>query len=86
MNKDGPIVIIENDLDDQAILTEILIALNYTNKILFFGDGIAALAYLNKSSDKRVIILSDINLPKLDGFELRDKIHNNVQLNRTVFS
>ena len=35
MNKTGPIVIIEDDVDDQHILTEIFKELNYANKIIF---------------------------------------------------
>ncbi|SHE71156.1 hypothetical protein SAMN05444008_102343 [Cnuella takakiae] len=35
MNKTGPIVIIEDDLDDQDVLTEIFNELNYSNKIIF---------------------------------------------------
>jgi hypothetical protein len=35
MNKRGPIVIIEDDLDDQDILTDIFKELNYDNKLIF---------------------------------------------------
>ena len=80
MNKNGPIVVIEDDQDDQNILTDVFKELAYPNSILFFPDGVQALDYLTASDDKPFLILSDINLPKLNGLELRAKIHNNEQL------
>lgn len=80
MNKNGPIIVIEDDVDDQELLTVIFKKLNYTNKIIFFTDGNAALELLNKSDVQPFLILSDINMPKLNGFELRSKIFTNEQL------
>ena len=42
MNKSGPIVIIEDDIDDQDILTDVFKELNYNNKLIFFGDSLQA--------------------------------------------
>ena len=39
MNKNGPIIIIEDDLDDQDLLNDVFTELNYDNEIIFFGDG-----------------------------------------------
>ena len=80
MNKGGPIIIIEDDIDDQDILTEIFIELDYKNKIIFFGDGEKALEFLTATDVEPFIIFSDINMPKLNGMELREKIHENEDL------
>lgn len=80
MNKSGPVIIIEDDLDDQDFLTEIFQKLNYPNKIIFFGDPREALDFLNRSDTIPFLILSDINLPKLNGFELRKKLKEDAQL------
>ena len=80
MNKDGPIIIIEDDADDQELLMEVFQNLNYTNKLIFFSDGAAALDFLNKSDTLPFLILSDINLPKLDGFALRNKLKTDAAL------
>ena len=80
MNKTGPIVIIEDDLDDQYILTEIFKELNYKNELVFFGDSLQALQYLTDTDIEPFLVLSDINMPKLNGMELREKIHNNEDL------
>ena len=80
MNKKGPIVIIEDDIDDEDILTEIFKELNYDNKLIFFGDSLKALEYLTDTDIEPFLVLSDINMPKLNGMELREKIHNNEDL------
>lgn len=80
MNKTGPIVIIEDDADDQMLLNEIFKKLNYPNPIIYFYDGEEALNYLNTTKDKPFLILSDINMPRLDGFGLRNKVQSNAAL------
>ena len=80
MNKNGPIIIIEDDQDDQQILGDALKDLEFSNEVIFFSDGEKALQYLLTSEVNPFLILSDINMPKLDGIALRAKIHNNEQL------
>lgn len=81
VNKNGPVIIIEDDVDDQEFLTEIFTKLNYPNKILFFFDGEEALEFINSSGESPFLILSDVNLPKLNGFELREKLKMDEKLN-----
>jgi CheY-like chemotaxis protein len=80
MNKTGPIIVIEDDVDDQEVLTEIFNKLDYVNKIVFFTDGNKALEFLNKTDVQPFLILSDINMPRINGFELRSKVFTNEQL------
>ena len=80
MNKNGPIIVIEDDIDDQEILEEIFQKLGYINAIIFFSDGNLALEYLNRTDTQPFLILSDINMPKINGFELRNKVFTNEQL------
>ena len=78
----GPIIVIEDDDDDQLLLTEVFKTLEYPNEIMFFSEGQLALDYLNGAGDHLIpfLILSDINLPKLDGFALRDRIKMDAKL------
>ena len=46
MNKNGTIIIVEDDLEDQEVLVEIFGKLNYPNKVLYFSDGHKVLEYL----------------------------------------
>jgi CheY-like chemotaxis protein len=80
MNKKGPIIIIEDDLDDQQFLADVFEQLQYPNEIIFFGDGEEALDYLTATTIEPFIIFSDINMPKLNGIELRAKVHENEDL------
>ena len=80
MKKSGPIIVIEDDLEDQLILDEIFKNLNFPNKVIFFTDGNDALEYLNSTDEQPFLILSDINMPKIDGFEVRNKIYTNEKL------
>lgn len=80
MNKGGPIIIIEDDIDDQEILTDVFNDLDCKNEIVFFADGEQALEYLTITELEPFIIFSDINMPKLGGMELRAKIHENEDL------
>ena len=80
MNRNGPIIILEDDIDDQELLTEAFKNLKYSNELMFFVDGHRALEFLNDSDITPFLILSDINLPKLDGFALRNKIRMDAKL------
>jgi CheY-like chemotaxis protein len=80
MNRNGPVVIIEDDADDQELLVEVFKKLNYSNEIIFFLDSQKALDFLNRTDITPFLILSDINMPKLDGFALRNKIYTDAQL------
>lgn len=80
MNKSGPIIIIEDDMDDQEILQEVFNELKYKNEIKFFNEGETALQYLIDTTIKPFIIFSDINMPKLNGMELRKQVHENEDL------
>lgn len=80
MNKSGPVVIIEDDKDDQFMLEKIFKELNYKNQVIFFKDSFQALEYLTNTDIEPFLVLSDINMPKLNGLELREKIVNNEDL------
>lgn len=80
MNKNGPVIVIEDDADDRDFLQEVFKNLNYPNEVIYFEDGEAALEFLNKSESLPFLILSDINMPKLDGFELRLKLKTDSDL------
>jgi CheY-like chemotaxis protein len=70
MNKNGPIII-EDDPDDKDVLTDIFKKLNYSNKIIFFLESEKALDYLNRSDKVPFLVLSDINMPRLDWLGLK---------------
>ena len=76
----GPIVIVEDDQDDQEIYAEAIKAINVPNQIHFFDDGQKVLNYLNETDDQPFIILSDINMPLMSGLELKKAMEDDPYL------
>ncbi|HZI00947.1 MAG TPA: response regulator, partial [Flavisolibacter sp.] len=67
----GPIVIIEDDLDDQEMYTEAIKAIGIPNEIRLFNGATEALDYLASTEEQPFLILSDINMPGMSGLELK---------------
>ncbi|MDQ3071854.1 MAG: response regulator [Bacteroidota bacterium] len=80
MDKSGPIIIIDDSTAEQRLYDEIFKKLDFDNEMCYFTEGEKALEYLNTTAQIPFLIISDINMPKLNGFELRSKIHENQQL------
>jgi CheY-like chemotaxis protein len=80
MARSGPIVIIEDDVDDEHILKEVLSDLEMKNKVICFEDCSKAWDYLKITHDKPLIIFCDINLPKQSGLSFKKQIDADPQL------
>ncbi|MEP6683834.1 MAG: response regulator [Parafilimonas sp.] len=78
--KIDPIVIIDDDEDDRDLFNMAFDALNVPNKIIIFSDSTDALEFLKKTDEQIFFIICDINMPKLNGLELRQKINENESL------
>jgi len=79
------ILIIEDDEDDRDILQEIFRDLGYKNKLVFFSDSTQVVEYLRRPDINPFIIISDINMPKLGGFELRNIIlHEEILMDKDI--
>jgi CheY-like chemotaxis protein len=70
----GPIVIVEDDIDDQEIYTDAVRAINIPNEIRYFNMAEKALEYLLATNEQPFIILSDINMPQMNGLEFKENI------------
>lgn len=84
MDKTGPIIIIDDDLDDQDLLRELFTELNLQNEVLFFPDGESALEYLTNPTIRPFLIISDVKMPRMDGFELRKLVASKSEHTRTT--
>ena len=62
MSHRGPIIMIDDDKDDQEIMQDVVTDLEIHNKLLFFDKGADAFDYLKTTTDQPIVILSDINL------------------------
>ena len=81
VNKNGPILIIEDDMDDQVLIQMAYDKLHYTNELVFLENGEVAINYLNGMTKIPFLILSDINMPKINGIELRARVQQNKAIN-----
>lgn len=72
--KSGPIIVIEDDPDDQELFEEAVRRINYTNTLLFFNNCIEAWKYLQETSEQPFVIFSDVNLPMQTGLEFKRRI------------
>lgn len=74
MSKKGNILIIEDDIDDKELLEELIIEIGVVNNIVWKLNGAEALSYLCTTTDPMFIFFSDINMPIMNGLELKRKI------------
>ncbi|MHA3786840.1 response regulator [Flavobacterium hauense] len=76
MKRDGQIIVIEDDEDDREIFTEVFDSLNYGNEIVYFKDYVGVIDYLLRPDITPFMIISDVNMPMMNGFQLRDEIYH----------
>ena len=77
-----PIVIVEDDQDDQDLIDDVFGALRIQYERRFFRDGVEALQYLKTTSEQPFLIICDINMPIMDGIELRAAIQADERLRK----
>ena len=75
-------MVIEDDLDDQDLLEEAFRTLDYPNPTIFFSNGYDALNYLHQCSAPPALIISDINMPKINGIEILKRINRTPELKK----
>ena len=76
----GPIVIVDDDEDDRDIYAESIKAIGIQNNIRFFESCQTALDYLYTTAEQPFIILSDVNLPIMNGIQFKQKIQDDEYL------
>jgi len=80
MSRTGPIILIDEDPEDEELLREVLHELGIKNKLINFDVCPKAFDYLKSTSDNPFLIISDINLPKQTGVEFKRQIDEDPQL------
>lgn len=81
-SRNGPIIIIEDDPDDQDMFRQVLSDLKVPNKLRIFNNCPEALHYLMDTTDRPFIIFSDINLPQMTGLEMRRQLTESDRLRK----
>lgn len=85
--KSRPIIIIDDDKDDVDFIKIAMQSLKVQNPLLSFENPLEAIDFLKKSDKSPFIILCDVNMPFINGFEFRRMIEsdNNLKLKSIPF-
>lgn len=78
--KSGPIILVEDDLDDQELISDALKLLKVPNEIITFDNGQQALEFLKNTDKQPFMIISDVNLPVKNGLQLKNDIESSEYL------
>jgi len=81
MITEAELIVIDHDPDDQQLFRQIFEDAGYSNKLVFFDDSAEAYEYLANPSTWPFIIICEINMPQIDGYELRQMILEDPVLN-----
>jgi CheY-like chemotaxis protein len=77
----GAILIVDDDTDDRELLEDAWKELDLDNELIFFNTGDEVLRYLKEEKRSPFLILCDVNIPKMDGFELKAKLLQDSEVN-----
>jgi DNA-binding NarL/FixJ family response regulator len=69
-----PIVVIDDDPEDLELIRVIGKKLHSPNEVLLFSNPLNALDYLQRVSQAPALIICDVNMPKINGFQFRTKL------------
>ena len=82
MAVNGPVLLVEDDADEQQKIKKVLGEIGMSNFIETFDNAEQALAYLETTKDKPFIILSKMALPGINGLEFLDRIYQSEYLKK----
>jgi CheY-like chemotaxis protein len=72
-----PVVIVDEDVVDVEIIKEVWRKLRFEQPLVFLKNANELIAYLHSGNPLPLVIVSDIQLPKISGFELKQSLMRN---------
>lgn len=85
MKINGDIVFIDDDPDDILIYESMFNELAYSNKVVFFTNAKDAYEYFTQPGSNPFVIFSDVNMPGVNGLELRKQVYENTEIRTKCF-
>jgi CheY-like chemotaxis protein len=82
MTKYGPIIIVEDDEDDRQFMEEALLDMGVKLERRFFTNARDALSFLSTTRVQPFLIISDVNLPGMDGPGFKLMLNENEYLKK----
>ena len=80
MSHTGPIIIVDDDPEDHFIIQDAFNSLRADQPLVLFDKATDFLKYLRITDEKPFIIFCDINMPGMNGIEMRNEIINDPYL------
>lgn len=80
MSKTGPIILVEDDADDEEIFREALAEIGVENEIICFITTRETFDYLKKTTSQPFLIFCDVNLPGQSGLDFKKQVDHDPQL------
>ena len=80
--KKAPILYIEDSKSDQKLFEMALFELDVPNEVVIAEDGASALKYLRTTLLQTFLIISDINMPGMNGIEMKEEIEKDTELKK----
>ena len=78
----GKIVLVDDQEYERTLLEEVLLEKEWNTTIEYFPRAEEALRYLKETDDKIFLIISDINMPGMNGLEFKKIIDQHDELSR----
>ncbi|MDF2437333.1 MAG: histidine kinase [Bacteroidota bacterium] len=76
MKPTGVFLFVDDDPDEHELLQIAVKRSGYTNHCVFCSNGQEALDFLRTTNEEVFVVLSDLNMPVMDGLELKRAIEN----------
>jgi CheY-like chemotaxis protein len=75
-----PLLLVEDDLDDHEMMMFAFQELGVLNPVKHFKDAESALEYLKTTEESPLLIVSDVNMPKMNGLSFKGEIESSQAL------
>lgn len=78
---DSPVFIVDSDIEDKELIEDAWHELGFQNKLCFFKNAEDVIHELEKGDTVPFLIISEIDLPKTSGLELKQNLSKNKSTN-----
>lgn len=80
VGQDRSILVAEDDTDDQLLLARAFSASNFEGTLAFAADGVDLIARLGEGAEMPDLVLLDLNMPRLSGFDVLKRLRGNERM------